>query len=243
MAGSFEQAPSDSEDEDDEEEEEDEDVIIESDEEDNCFAAREILRRQPRELTSAERERLALLACGDGPIIEDYDPVTSVQERVGSPEDQRRQDLQAEIKMKLRQASQLWHRIEHAQDDGKETEIMKHYGQVCAKILLEVSGLRAELHSLPGNRDSETIPIPEFEATFMQMIMKTFLLYVEEQVKKEQPPDQGSEGLNSGMPKTRDELCTTVVHEWLYCELSPKHMEAKVPVGEGWSLLVVMGLS
>jgi hypothetical protein len=116
---------------------------------------------------------------------------------------------------------------------------MKHYGQVCAKILLEVSGLRAELHSLPGNGESETIPIPAFEATFMQMIMKTFLLYVEEQVNKDKKDKKSSEGLTIEVPENREELCTTVV-QWLYCELSPAHMEAKkpvTPVGEGWKLL------
>jgi hypothetical protein len=232
MAGSFEQAASEA----DSEEEDEEDQVPPSDDEDAGFPeeseeSTDTPTRERREISAGERERLALLACGDGPIIDGYDMIEAqAQQRVGSAEDQRREGLQAEIKMKLRQASQLWHRIQHDQD-GKESEIIRHYGQVCAKILLEVSGLRAELHCLPGNGDSETIPIPEFEATFMQMIMKTFLLYVEEQVKKDQAPDQGSEN--------RDEPCTAVV-EWLYCELSPARMEvpaSKVAVGEGWKLL------
>lgn len=227
MAGSFEQAASEA-----DSEEEDEEEMLPDDEPDaGSPEETEENRGEPirerREISAGERERLALLACGDGPIEDGYD---MIEAQVPFGEDQRREGLQAEIKMKLRQASQLWHRIQHAQD-GKDTEIIRHYGQVCAKILLEVSGLRAELQKVPGNGDSETIPIPEFEATFMQMIMKTFLLYVEEQVKKDQASDQGSE--------SRDEPCTAVV-KWLYCELSPARMEvpaSKVAVGEGWKLL------
>lgn len=96
-------------------------------------------------LDVAEKEKLALLACGDGPVEDGYDVCQAItdyaEQRPGTAEEHRRLDMQASIDMDLRQAEQLWRRIENSQDKS----VVTHYSQVCAELLVKVARLRFEL--------------------------------------------------------------------------------------------------